>query len=72
MRFMKKIIIAETQKGVLFKEQQFIKFLSAGVHTLWDWQDQYQSQVFNITDTLQETMNKDLLHLAAVHNRHLS
>jgi regulator of protease activity HflC (stomatin/prohibitin superfamily) len=57
---------------VLFKEQQFIKFLSAGVHTVWDWLDQYQVQVFNITDTLQETMNKDLLHLAAVHNKAFS
>jgi len=63
----KKIIIAETQTGVLFKEQQFIKFLSAGVHTVWDWLNQYQVQVFNITDTLLETMNKDLLHLATVH-----
>jgi regulator of protease activity HflC (stomatin/prohibitin superfamily) len=63
----KKIIIAETQTGVLFKEQQFIQFLSAGVHIVWDWLDQYQVQVFNITDTLQETMSKDLLHLATVH-----
>lgn len=52
MQARKKIIIAETQTGLLFKEQQFIKFLPAGVHTLWDWFNQYQVQIVIITDTL--------------------
>jgi regulator of protease activity HflC (stomatin/prohibitin superfamily) len=63
----KKIIIAETQKGLLFKEQQFIKFLAAGVHTLWDWFGQYQVQLVTISDTLQDNIGKDLLYLATVH-----
>ncbi len=67
MQTRKKIIIAETQKGLLFKEQQFIKFLPAGVHTVWDWFNEYQVQIITITDTLQETISKELLYLAQLH-----
>jgi regulator of protease activity HflC (stomatin/prohibitin superfamily) len=67
MRLMKKIIIAETQKGLLFKEQQFVKVLPAGVHKFWDWLNQYQVQIVNVTDTLQEDISKEILHLATVH-----
>ncbi len=63
----KKIIIAETQKGLLFKEQQFIKVLPAGVHKFWDWFDQYQVQIVTLTNTLQEEMSRDLLHIAQLH-----
>ena len=68
MWFKKKIIIAETQKGLLFKEQQFIKVLPAGVHKFWDWFDQYQVQIVTLTNTLQEEMSKDLLHIAQLHS----
>ena len=68
MQIRKKIIIAETQTGLLFKEQQFMQILPAGVHTVWDWFNQYQVQVVTITDTLQETISKDLLHIASVHS----
>jgi regulator of protease activity HflC (stomatin/prohibitin superfamily) len=67
VRLQKKIIIAEIQKGLLFKEQQFIKILPAGVHKFWDWQNQYQVQLVNITNTLQEEVSKDILHLATLH-----
>ena len=67
MRLIKKIIIAETQKGLLFKEQQFLKILPAGVYRIWDWFDQYQVQVITLTNTLQEEIGKDLLHLTQLH-----
>jgi regulator of protease activity HflC (stomatin/prohibitin superfamily) len=67
MRLIKKIIIAETQKGLLFKDRQFLKILSAGVYRLWDWFDQYQVQVVTLTNTLQEEIDKDLQHLAQLH-----
>jgi len=51
----------------LFKEQQFIKVLPAGVHKVWDWFDQYQVQIVTLTNTLQEEMSKDLLHIAQLH-----
>ena len=67
MQTSKKIIIAETKTGLLFKEQQFIRFLPAGVHTLWDWFNDYQVQIITITDTLQDTISKELLYLAQLH-----
>lgn len=67
MRLIKKIIIAETQKGLLFKEQQFLRILPAGVHRFWDYFGQYQVQVVTLTNTLQEEIDKDLLYLAQLH-----
>jgi len=67
MRLIKKIIIAETQKGLLFKERQFLRILPAGVYRFWDWFDQYQVQIVTLTNTLQEEIDKDLLHLAQLH-----
>jgi regulator of protease activity HflC (stomatin/prohibitin superfamily) len=67
MRLRKKIIIAETQKGLLFKEQQFVKVLPAGVHKFWDWFNQYQVQIVTVINTLQEDVSKDVLHLAQLH-----
>jgi regulator of protease activity HflC (stomatin/prohibitin superfamily) len=67
MRLIKKIIIAETQKGLLFKERQFSKILSAGVHRFWDWFDQYHVHIVTLTNTLQEEIDNDLLHLAQLH-----
>lgn len=63
----KKILIAETQKGLLFKEQQFIKILPAGVHKFWDWLHKYQVQIVTVINTLQEDVSKDILHLAQLH-----
>lgn len=63
----KKIIIAETQKGILFKNQQFDRILSAGVHIFWDWFNQYQVEIFNVGDGVQDVTNKDWLMLAQKH-----
>lgn len=63
----KKIIVAETQKGILFKNQQFDRILSAGVHHIWDWFNQYHAQIFNIGDGVQDVANKDWLILAQKH-----
>jgi regulator of protease activity HflC (stomatin/prohibitin superfamily) len=67
MKFVKKYVITDSQIGLLFKEQQFQKILTAGVHKCWDWKDQYQLQSFNMTNTLTDGINKDILFLAEVH-----
>jgi regulator of protease activity HflC (stomatin/prohibitin superfamily) len=67
MRLIKKIIIAETQKGLLFKDRQFLKILPAGVYRLWDWFDQYHVHIVTLTNTLQEEIDNDLQHLAQLH-----
>jgi regulator of protease activity HflC (stomatin/prohibitin superfamily) len=67
MKYLKKIIIAESQKALLYKDQQFVKVLGPGVHKMWDWQKQYQVQNFNIQNTLQEGVHKDVLLMAELY-----
>lgn len=67
MLFTKKIIISEAQRGLLFKDQQFIKVLQPGVHQFLDWLNQYQIQTVAITNTLQEGVSKDVLNLVELH-----
>ena len=67
MNIKKKIIITEAQRGLLFKDQQFVKILPPGVHKIWDWLNRYQAQIVNITGTLQEDVGIELLNLAQLH-----
>lgn len=67
MLLTKKIIIPETQRGLLFKDQQFIKVLQPGVHKFWDCFNQYQIRMVTITNTLSEGVGKDVLDLAELH-----
>jgi len=67
MSINKKMIITEAQRGLLFKDQQFVKVLPPGVHRLWDWLNRYQLQTVTITNALQQTVGGDLLNLAQLH-----
>lgn len=67
MKLVKKYVINDIQIGLLFKEQRLQKILTAGVHKLWDWKNEYQLQSFNISNTLTEGINKDILYLTEVH-----
>ncbi|WP_024299779.1 slipin family protein [Methylomicrobium lacus] len=67
MSINKKMIITEAQRGLLFKDQQFVKVLSPGVYRLWDWLNRYQLQIVTITNALQQTVGGDLLNLAQLH-----
>lgn len=67
MNIKKKIIITEAQRGLLFKERQFVKILPPGVYRIWDWLNRYQAQIVTITNTLQETADGELLNLAQLH-----
>jgi regulator of protease activity HflC (stomatin/prohibitin superfamily) len=63
----KKLIITEAQRGLLFKDQQFVKILPPGVYRLWDWLNLYQLQIVTVTNALQQTVSSDLLNLAQLH-----
>lgn len=67
MKFFKKMVITEAQRGLLYKDQQFEKVLTPGVYKLWDWHNQYQLQSHNIQSTLQEGVHKDVLLMAELH-----
>ncbi len=63
----KKIIIAESQRGLLFKDKQFVRVLVPGVHYVWDWQNRYQVQVTDILTTLHAGVSKEVIYLAELH-----
>lgn len=63
----KKFIITEAQRGLLYKDQQFVKVLTPGVYIFWDWKNQYQMQSHNIHSTLQDGVHKDVQMMAELH-----
>lgn len=63
----KKFIITEAQRGLLYKDQQFVKVLTPGVYSFWDWKNQYQVQSHNIHSTLQDGVHKDVQLMAELH-----
>lgn len=67
MLFLTKATIPETQRGLLFKNQQFERVLMAGVHSLRSWKNEYQIQTYAITDTLTNGVTDDVLNLIDLH-----
>lgn len=67
MKLKKKFVITDAQIGLLYKEQQFVKMLMAGVHEFWDWKNRYSLQSVNISNTLPDGLSKDLLYVAEMH-----
>ena len=64
MIFMKKYIITDSQIGLLFKEQQFQKVLTAGTHKFWNWSENHTVQSINITNSINDGVSKEVLYLA--------
>ncbi|MBU0654170.1 MAG: slipin family protein [Gammaproteobacteria bacterium] len=67
MLFKKKIIIPETHHGLLFKDEQFVRVLPAGVHEFYDWKQQYSVRQADIQHTLQQGVDENTLHLIDLH-----
>lgn len=67
MTFMKKYIITDAQIGLLFKEQQFQKILTAGNYKFWNWGAQHTVQSINITNSINEGVSKEVLYLADIY-----
>lgn len=67
MIFMKKYIITDAQIGLLFKEQQFQKVLTAGTHEFWNWSENHTVQSINITNSINEGVGKEVLYLADIY-----
>ncbi len=67
MWYQKKYIISESQRGLLFKDQQLVKVLAPGVHKLWDWHNRYTLQTYNIQTSLQDGVKAEVLALADIH-----
>lgn len=67
MLFKRKIIIPETHRGLLFKDEQFVRVLPAGVHEFYDWQLQYSVRQMDIQQTLQQGVDDNTLLLIDLH-----
>ncbi len=67
MLFKTKVIIPETHRGLLFKDEQFVAVLTAGVHTFRGWKNQYRVQQFAVTQSAQTFVPDDVVNLAELH-----
>lgn len=67
MLFKQKVIIPETQMGLLFKHEQFDRLLPAGVHYLNQWAKAYQVETLTINELADKGIDTKLLDLAERH-----
>ncbi len=67
MLFKTKIIVPETHRGLLFKDEQFVQVLPAGVHTFHGWKNQYRVQQFAVTGSAQTFVPDEVVSLADLH-----
>ncbi len=58
MIFRKRIVIADNERALLFRDRQLIDVLTAGVHQFWDFRNRIKVRVFDITNT--EINQKDV------------
>ncbi len=64
MLFQQKYIIAEGQKGLLFKDKKFIKILDTGVHRFWSASKDYELKSVETTAENREITSEETLLLA--------
>src|SRR5688572_21911375 len=69
MKILKKYIVNETQRGLLFKNQQFERVLAPGVYRIWDWHNEYQLQAYSLQNNLQEGVPREVQSLAQLHEQ---
>lgn len=68
MLFMKKrIIVAETQRALLFKDEQFMDVLMPGVHEFRDWRNRLDYIFEDISETLQEGVDDEIMNIVKLH-----
>jgi regulator of protease activity HflC (stomatin/prohibitin superfamily) len=54
----KRIVVADNERALLFRDRQLIEVLTAGVHQYWDFGNRLKVRVFDITNT--EIIQKDV------------
>lgn len=67
MLFIKKIIVPETHRALLFKNEQFSDVLLPGVHKIVDWKMQYRILLVDITDTLTKGVSEQVMNVLKLH-----
>ena len=72
MFFMKKIIVPETHRALLFTNEQFTDVLMPGVHNLKDWKNQMRVSLIDISDTLAHGVSDEVMKLLTLHQDKLA
>lgn len=67
MFFKTKTIIPESHRGLLFKNEQFVRVLPAGVHEFFDWKGEYTIHPVATSDTVKNAVEDKWLHLIELH-----
>lgn len=67
MWFIKKYIINEAQRGLLFKDQQLIAVLKPGVYRFFDINNHYQLQSHSIGNAVHNPVKGEVCELAELH-----
>ncbi len=67
MFFIKKIIVPETHRALLFKDEQFNDVLMPGVHKFKDLKNQIRVSLIDISETLEQGVSVDVLKLLKLH-----
>lgn len=72
MLFIKKVIVPETHRALLFKNEQFSDVLMPGVHKIMDWKKQYRILLVDITDTLVKGVTEQVKNVLKLHPEKMS
>ena len=73
MLFMKtKIVVAETERALLFKNEQFVDVLMPGLHKFWDLKNQYDYILEDITETLIDGVDSTVMNTVKLHPEKMS
>ena len=72
MFFIRKIIVPETHRALLFKDEQFCDVLMPGVHKLTDWKNQFRVTLVDISETLEQGVSADVMKLLKLHTEKLA
>jgi len=67
MLFFKRIIVPETHRALLFKNEQFCDVLMPGVHKMTDWKNQYRVSLIDITNTLEVGVPESVINVLKLH-----
>ncbi|MEE9345724.1 MAG: SPFH domain-containing protein [Methylococcales bacterium] len=59
----KKITLSDTQRGLLFKNQQFLKILETGQYRYWSLNDDFKVDKYDITNPQGIALDEKLRHL---------
>ena len=72
MLFLKRVVVPETHRALLFKNEQFCDVLMPGVHKMTDWRNQYRVSLIDITNTLEVGVSESVMNVLKLHPKKMA